>query len=198
MNNWKMLSMLEQRLVDMAFMGLMEFNGLLGQSFERLRMRRVTLSQMMICLPLCRWTYQLLARHDHPLQGVKDLTTEELSRYPSPALPMGAAPLMMVSLQEQGLATQPIPDRDYAPENWEGFARDGQGLSYGAPHQLNYLMERWGLQPLAYQLGMQECLALVGHRDVLDDPAFSGVAQGLIKSLRFTLRPNGSGLEWLY
>lgn len=197
MDSWRLLTLLEQRLLDLAVVGLQEFQGLLETDLARLRYKRMPLGGRLLCIPLCRWELRLLARHDHPLHGRRTLTPDDLSQYPSPALSMGMAPRLMGALQSQGLASHPCGLMEYGEERWEGFAADGIGLSYAAPHQLMSLQARYALQPLEYPLGIQECLGVVGHRDVLGDACFQDGFRPLLQQLRAVLLPLGCGLHWL-
>jgi hypothetical protein len=197
MNSWRMLSMLEQRLIDVSLMGLMEFQGLLGYPLPRLRARRMPLSQNMFCIPMVTFSIKLLARRNHVLQSRNDLTPDDLSDFPSPALPLGMAPTLIGALQKHGLANQVCGLHDYDEATWEGFANDGVGLSYGSPHQLAALESRYGLRPLSYDLGIQECLGLVGHRDVLTDARFPEIFKKSMNSLRRALNGTGAECQWL-
>jgi hypothetical protein len=197
MNTWKLLSLLEQRLVDLALMGLMEFEGMLGHPLSSLRARRMTISPTMLCVPLSLYNLQLLAHLDHPLQGCTDFNADDLSLYPSPALPLGMAPALIGALQSQGLASQSCGLQDYNEQAWEGFAADGVGLSYGAPHRLPSLSSRFKLEPLAYELGIRECIGVVGHRDVLSDSGFSATFTKILPGLRQALSSNATSMQWL-
>jgi hypothetical protein len=197
MNSWRMLSMLEQRLVDIGLMGLMEFQSLLSQPLIRLRSRLLPLSPTMLCVPIGQFSYKLLAHRNHPLQGRRDLNSDELSQYPSPALPLGMAPALMGALQNHGLANQQCGLSDYDEASWEGSARDGLTLSYASPHQVPNLVNRYELQPLNYDLGIHDCIGMVGHRDVLTDPGFHNIFKHCLSSLRVTLNGNGNGIQWL-
>jgi hypothetical protein len=96
MSIWRLLSLLEQRLVDVALMGLMEFEGMLGHPLSRLRARRMPLSSSMLCIPVGAYELQLMAHRQHPLQGNGELDPEQLAQFPSPALPLGMAPVSLV------------------------------------------------------------------------------------------------------
>lgn len=197
MNSWRVLSMLEQRLVDVSIMGVMEFQGLLGHPLQRLRARRMQLSQTMMCLPIGRWELRVMAHHQHPLQGRNDITPEDLAQYPSPALPLGSAPLLMGALQSHGLASQTRGLSDYSEELWEGFAGDGIGLSYAAPNQIRNLGVKYQLRPLDYALGIQEYIGIVGHRDVLSDSSFPVLFKHYMNQLQLVLGPYSSSIHWL-
>jgi len=197
MNAWRLLSLLEQRLVDVALMGLMEFESLLGQPLSRLRARRMPLSQSMLCVPLASFNLQLIAHRLHPLQGVDPIDSELLSQFPSPALPLGMAPALVGALQVHGLASQPCGLHDYAEEGWEGLARDGVALSYAAPHRISSLCSRFDLKRLPYDLGIRECIGVVGHRDVIADPSFPSIFNRCIGEFRIAVGARDSGLQWL-
>lgn len=197
MNTWLLLSMLEQRLIDVALMGLMEFEGMLGQPLSRLRARRMPISPSVLCVPIGAFDLQLLAHCRHPLQGSSGLDPEQLAQYPSPALPLGMAPALMGALQSHGLASQPCGLHDYEEDGWEGVARDGVALSYAAPHRVPSLSARFELKPLSYDLGIRECIGFVGHRDALSDPGFATTFGQCVGALRSSLNGHGTGIQWL-
>lgn len=197
MNSWRLLSLLELRLVDVALMGLMEFQSLLRQPLTRLRSRLMPLSSSMLCVPIGLFDFKLLGHGNHPLHGRRDLKAEDLGQYPSPALPLGMAPVLMEALQNHGLASQQCGLIDYDEACWEGFASNGLALSYGAPHQLPRLANSYQIHPLSYELGIQDCLGLVGHRDVLSDPGFSKFYMQSLSCLRSGLNGSGKGIQWL-
>ncbi len=76
MNSWRLLSLLDQRLVDVSLMGLMEFQGLLRQPLAKLRSRVTPLSSSMLCVPIGLLEFKLLAHRDHPLQGKRNLNVD--------------------------------------------------------------------------------------------------------------------------
>jgi hypothetical protein len=197
MNIWRLLSLLEQRLVDVALMGLMEFEGMLGHPLSRLRARRMPLSASMLCVPVGSYDLQLLAHRQHPLQGNADLDPEQLAQFPSPALPLGMAPTFMGALQTHNLASQPCGLHEYNQDGWEGLAQDGVSLTYGAPHRVSSLCTQYDLRPLSYELGIRECIGLVGHRDVLADAAFPATFTHCVGFLRSAMNSQGSGVQWL-
>ena len=192
-----MLSLLDQRLIDVALMGLMEFETLLGHPLARLRARRMPLSASMLCIPVGSYSLRLMAHREHPLQGSVELTPELLAQFPSPALPLGMAPALMGALQSHGLANQACGLQDYDQDGWEGLASDGVALTYAAPHRVPSLCNQYGLKPLPYELGIRECIGLVGHRDVLADAAFPATFSHCVGSLRTSLNGQGDGLQWL-
>jgi hypothetical protein len=55
------------------------------------------------------------------------------------------------------------------------------------------------IQPLNYALGIQDCLGLVGHRDVLEDPGFANIFKQIVSCLRtgVDVKGNGKGIHWL-
>jgi hypothetical protein len=197
MSSWRMLSLLEQRLVDFSIMGLMEFQSLLNQPLARLLPKLVSLGQNMLCVPIFQFELKLISSSNHPLQGVCDLKHDQLAQYSSPALPLGMAPVLMGALQAQGLATQPCGLIEYDESSWEGFASNGQSLSYSAPHQLAQLSNKYNLELLGYDLGIQECIGIVGHRDVLSDPVFPKLFRQSLSCLKTNSNRLSNGIRWL-
>jgi DNA-binding transcriptional LysR family regulator len=197
MDSWRLLSLLEQRLIDVALMGLLEFQTLLRKPLPHLRARRLALSPSMMCVPLVQFDLRLLAHNSHPLQGRKDLTPDDLARFPSPSLPLGMSPTLMGSLQNHSLASQACGLTEYDEQRWEGFAAHGMGLSYSSPHLLPRLNNRYQLWPLMFDLGIRECIGMVGHRDVLSDPGLPRTFLKSVNSLQAGLNKSGDGLQWL-
>jgi len=197
MNSSRTMSLLEGRLLDVWIGGLLEFSPLLDTPLERLEPRRQPLGHRLLCLPLFRWPLRLLAHQDHELAARSSLNPDDLARHPSPALPLGAAPLLNRALQAHRLANCPYAGTDYDPERWEGVARDGHSLSYGPPQRLAELERRWQLRSLPYDLGINDVAAVVGHRDVLADPAFASALKELLNGLRATALGRCSQIQWL-
>jgi hypothetical protein len=197
MNSWLVLSLLEQRLVDVSVMGLLEFQSLLKQPLTQVRSRLLPLSTNMMCVPICSFDFKLLAHRDHPLQGHHDLEPHKLRQYPSPALPLGMAPALMEALQNHGLASQQCGLLDYDEASWEGFSCNGLGLSYATSFQVTQLVNRYQLHPLNYTLDIRDCIGLVGHRDVLKDPSFSEMYLQAVSCLRAGISVSSSQIKWL-
>jgi DNA-binding transcriptional LysR family regulator len=197
MSTSHLLSLLDGRLLDLWIGGLLECQPLLEAPLELLTARRLQLGQSLQCLPLFRWPLQLLAHRDHPIRQRRHLSPDDLARHPSPALPLGAAPLLNRALQGHGLATCPYAGTDYDPERWEGVARDGHSLAYAPPQRLVELEHRWQLQALPYDLGITDVAAVIGHRDVLGDPAFATAIKDLLAVLRATPLGRCSQIQWL-
>lgn len=197
MNSLRLLSLLEQRLLDIALMGIMEFQHLLNQPLARLRMTRMPLGQAMMCIPICTWDLQLIAHRDHPLQGSHDLDPDVFAHYASPGLSLGSAPILMSSLQSHGLGSLHYPSAQYDESRWEGAASHGHVLSYSAPLQLPRLERLYQLTRLNYDLDISECLAVVAHRDVVLDPLFIETFRRLLKMLTEALSPYKRQITWL-
>lgn len=198
MNSWRMLSLLEQRLLDVAVMGILEFQGMIEQSLTRLRLGRQPIGHSMMCIPLCVYELELLAHAEHPLHDHTDeINPDQLATYPSPAISIGSAPMLMAALQLHGLANQQSGLMRYDERKWEGFAANGIGLSYAAPFLLPTLMKRYQLRPVRYGLGIKDCLALVAHKDVLSDPSFKATFRELYSEIQKNLGNSMSGLRWL-
>lgn len=197
MNSWTVLSLLDQRLIDVAVMGISEFQAQLPDSLPNLSSRRYFIGANIACIPVCCWQLRLIARDDHPLRALASLEDQDLSHFPSPALPIGEAPLLMASLQAHGLATQLCGLREYGEEQWEGFAREASALSYASPLLLPGLETGYGLTPLVYRLPVTECLAVVGHRDLLSDQVFASLFKLIQDDLHQVLAPFPAAIQWL-
>lgn len=197
MNSWSILSLLEQRLIDLAVIGISEFQAHLPEPLSSLKSGKLMIGANLQCIPLCEWRLRLVARHDHPLWLCQASDPQELANYPSPALPMGVAPLMMAAMQSCGLATQLCNLTSYDERQWEGFACETGALAYAHPFLLPGLKKRYGLMPLPIALPFQECLAVVGHRDVFADPAFAAHCNLVYQDIQTVLSPYAAELKWL-
>jgi len=197
MSTSHMLSLLDGRLLDLWIGGLLECQPLLQAPLQLITGRRHMLGQTLQCLPLFCWNLALVAHREHPLAAQSRLTPDDLAAYPSPALPLGAAPLLTNGLQAHGLANAPLWRQDHDVERWEGAARDGRSLSYAAPHRLAELERRFDVVRLPYDLGITEVAAVIGHRDVLGDPAFAAAFKQLVAVLRDSPLGRCSEIQWL-
>jgi hypothetical protein len=197
MNSSRILSLLECRLMDVWIGGLLEYQPLLDVPLERLTAHRHSLGRHLLCLPMFRVPLKLLAHQDHQISSSLPLSSDDLALYPSPAIPIGAAPLFNQALQGHGLATSPYAGTDYDQERWEGVARDGHSLSYGPAHRLPEFERRWKLQALPYDLRITDVVAVVGHRDVLGDPSFATGLKELLVALRATAMGRCSEIQSL-
>jgi DNA-binding transcriptional LysR family regulator len=197
MSTSDLLSLLSGRLLDVWIGGLLECQPLLKVPLSLLTGRSQSLGQTLRCLPLFRWSLVLVAHREHPLTSRTRLTPEDLQACPSPALPIGAAPLLTTALQAQGLANTPYGSSDYELERWEAAARDGRTLSYAPPHRLAELERRFDLVRLPYDLGISDVAAVIGHRDVIGDPAFAGPFKQLSALLRDSHLGRCSEIQWL-
>jgi hypothetical protein len=150
-----------------------------------------------MALPLLRWPLLLIAHRNHPLRSRLQVTPEDLKAFPSPALPMGAAPLLNCRLQSHGLATIPYGPPDYDLRRWEAIASDGYSLGYAPPHRLPLLSKRFQLEPLPFHLNIEETLALVGHRDVIGDPHFSSTCAAIRQCLFESPLGSSDQVTWL-
>jgi hypothetical protein len=195
MGCYELLTLLDLRLVDLVICGLMELQGLLPQPLTELDGKRLSLTATVHALPLCRWELRLMAHHQHPLATRSELQPRDLQAYPSPALPLGAAPHLMQQLSQRGLGNSCSRLELHSLKHWEAAAADGQSLSYAAPHQLQRLNQEFGLLPLPHPLGIHETLALIAQAATLQ------LANPMLELLRASLRQHPQadcdGMEWL-
>lgn len=198
MSTGRMLSILDARLVDVWIGGLLECQPLIPAALGVVQANRLPLGQTLLAVPLVRWPYVVVSHRSHPLQKRSSITAEDLAIYPSPALPVGVAPLFTTALQQHGLATCSYGSGEFDPQRWEGSASDGHTLSVVPHHRLPELEARLGLLPLPYSLGLQEVIAVVGHRDVVADPAFVSSFQILREALRVSPMGRSPAVSWLY
>ena len=191
------LSVLEGRLVDVWVGGLHECQPLISASLEVLQSKSLDLGQSLLALPLLRWEYVLVSHRTHPLQRRTSITPDDIAKYPSPALPLGVAPLFTRALQEHGLASCAYGCNNYSPARWEGVASDCHSLTVVPPYRLPELEKQLGLVPVRYALGIHEVMAVVGHRDAIADPCFVKAFHVLRDALRHSPIGRCSHTSWL-
>ena len=183
MDSWRVLSMLENRLIDYWIGGLLDYASMLEQPLQHLRFERVQVTGAVMAVPLCRFALSLVSHQTHPLKGQKAITADQLALYPSPALDVGMAPSLMGQLQERSLATAPSGLRDHDWSRWQAASADGISLSYSPPHDLARLKAE-GIEELPYDLGITEVGAVLGHRDAIEDGCFHSHLKAMVKLLR--------------
>jgi DNA-binding transcriptional LysR family regulator len=196
MDSWKVLSMLENRLVDYWVGGLFDYASMLDLPLQRLRFERIAVTAAMLAVPLCRFDLRLVSHQNHPLRAQKEITADQVALYPSPALDVGMAPSLMRELQQRNLATAPSGLKDHDWMRWQAAATDGIGLSYSPPHDEARLFEQ-GIAPLNYDLGITEVGALLGHRDAIEDGCFPSHLKAMAEHLRHSEAAAHKGLRWL-
>ena len=123
-----LLTLLDQRLIDVVVCGLMELQGLLPRPLHQLNGQRLRLTAAVHALPLCRWELRLMAHQQHPLLRHGELQTRDLQSYPSPSLSLGTAPQLMQQLSARGLGTSCSRLAQHSLELWEAAAADGHSL----------------------------------------------------------------------
>ena len=193
----KALSLLEGRLVDVWVGGLHECQSLISASLEVLQSKRLALGQSLLALPMLRWEYVLVSHRTHPLQGLTSITADDLAKYQSLILPIGVPPIFTHSLQERGLESNPIGGSNNSPGDWEGITFDSHTLMVVPPHRLPELEKQHGLVPVRYPLGINEVMAVVGHRDVIADACFVKAFHALRDALRQSPIGSCSHTSWL-
>ena len=196
MDSWRVLSMLENRLIDYWIGGLLDYGSLLEQPLQRLRFERVQVTGGVMAVPLCRFDFQLVSHQSHPLKAQKTINSDQLALYPSPALDVGMAPSLMGQLQERSLATAPSGLRDHDWTRWQAAAADGIALSYSPPHDLARLKAD-GIETLPYDLGITDVGALLGHRDAIEDGCFHTHLKAMVELFRNSAAAAHPGLRWL-
>ena len=196
MDSWRVLSMLENRLIDYWIGGLLDYGSLLEQPLQRLRFERVQVTGAVMAVPLCRFDLHLVSHQTHPLKAQKTINADQLALYPSPALDVGMAPSLMGQLQERSLATAPSGLRDHDWTRWQAAAADGIALSYSPPHDLARLKAD-GIETLPYDLGITDVGAVLGHRDAIEDGCFHTHLKAMVELFRNSAAAAHPGLRWL-
>jgi DNA-binding transcriptional LysR family regulator len=196
MDSWRVLSMLENRLIDYWIGGLLDYGSLLEQPLQRLRFERVQVTGAVMAVPLCRFDLQLVSHQAHPLKAQKTITADQVALYPSPALDVGMAPSLMGQLQERSLATAPSGLKDHDWTRWQAAAADGIALSYSPPHDLARLKAD-GIETMPYDLGITDVGAVLGHRDAIEDGCFNTHLKAMVELFRNSAAAAHPGLRWL-
>ena len=196
MDSWRVLSMLENRLIDYWIGGLLDYASMLEQPLQRLRFERVQVTGAVMAVPLCRFDFQLVSHQSHPLKAQKTINADQLALYPSPALDVGMAPSLMGQLQERSLATAPSGLRDHDWTRWQAAAADGIALSYSPPHDLARLKAD-GIETLPYDLGITDVGAVLGHSDAIEDGCFHTHLKAMVELFRNSAAAAHPGLRWL-
>jgi len=197
MDSWRVLNLLENRLIDYWIGGLLDYSSFLEQTLMRLRFERVQVSGAVMAVPLCRFDLQLVSHQTHPLQQEqKRITADQVALYPSPALEVGMAPMLMGKLQERSLATTPSGLKEHSFRSWQAAAADGIALSYSPPHDLARL-KAYGIETLPYDLGITEVGAVLGHREAIEDGCFHTHLKAMAALFRKSEAAGHGGLHWL-
>ena len=196
MDSWRVLNLLENRLIDFWIGGLLDYGSLLEQPLKRLRFERVQVTGSVMAVPLCRFDLQLVSHQTHPLHAQKVVTSDQVALYPSPALDVGMAPMLMGQLHERSLATTPSGLKDHSFRCWQAAAADGIALSYSPPHDLARL-QAYGIETLPYELGITEVGAVLGHRDAIEDGCFHTHLKAMAALFRKSEAAAHGGLHWL-
>lgn len=125
---------------------------------------------------LLHFPVYLTAAPDHPLACERQISSGDLARFPSLALPSGWFPRTEAKLKAQGLWSDPVRIQRYEPESWEGRSADGVTMLYGTSFSD-------ALQPGNVRLDwdMQHCSGdtLVVRRDLVDAPPIAELIEGL-------------------
>ena len=171
MDCWKILSWLENRLIDYWFGDILDYATLLEKPLETLKYERIQISKNLIAVPFCRWRLRAVAHHDHPLRHAKTISKEQLERYPSPSVDVSMAPSLIRQLQSLGLANTPTGLQEHDWEKWQGAASDKRTITYCAPHDEKRLAQEF-IGPIEQDLQITQVGSCIGHRDAMEDPSF--------------------------
>ena len=85
----------------------------------------------------------------------------------------------------------PEPAQPELAGSWSGHLPQGRNRNAGT----DYDPERW--EGVARDLGITDAAAVIGHRDVLGDPAFAPALKDLLAVLRATPLGRCSQIQWL-
>ena len=125
---------------------------------------------------LLHFPVYLTSAPDHPLARERQISSGDLARFPSLALPSGWFPKTEAKLKAQGLWSDTVRIQRYDPASWEGRSADGVTMLYGTSFSDT-------LQPgnvrLDWDMRHSSGDTLVVRRDLIDQPAVAELIEGL-------------------
>lgn len=105
---------------------------------------------------------------DHPLVHTKQLSRDDLLQFPSLALPSHLYPKFSSQMQSKGLWTEAANMRSYDFHQWEARA---MGSLATIPINLLSTNANAQLTPLDFNVGINDCVAVVVRRDMAEQAA---------------------------
>ncbi|QCH14471.1 hypothetical protein CB0101_05640 [Synechococcus sp. CB0101] len=128
-------------------------------------------------LTLCEMPVHCLVGQGHPLLDRSSLSWNDLTAFPSLALPAGAYPKVEQALRKLGLWSSPVRMKRYQRQLWEGKTEQELTIGYGTALSLE--LSGASMQRLPLQLPIQSGEALVVRRDYAVTPQFQQLARTL-------------------
>ena len=192
-----LLGVLEKRLVDVWFTGLLSLASLVKPALQEIRPGPLDLRSGLQAIPLFRTTLCVVARDDHPLIGRSSLSPDDLALYPCSSELLHAAQDLLPQLQGHGAVPQVPSAQGADPQGWLACSRDGRSLACAPAHLLPELQRRHRLQQVSYALNSHDVGALIAHRDLLFDQAFPELFRRFLEGLRQAPALSHPSLIWL-
>ena len=118
---------------------------------------------------------------DHPLSGIGELTVGDLQQFPSLSVATHHYPNFAKQMQAKGAWNTPQTMQHYSYERWEAQALHNL---YTLPiNTLSNPLANSGLQPLDFNLSINDCIALVMRRDISELPEVQRLREHLQQQL---------------
>ena len=142
-------------------------------------------------IDLCSTPVYLVANKNHPLAGKKQLTIEDLEKFPSLSIPGKIFPKTEKILKRHQLWSNPARMQRYKPSAWQGQTEDQVTLCYGTCLALEVMPE---LTILDYDLELVSGESLVVRRDLLSQPMIKELLAILKKRVQQKAKQHGQRL----
>jgi hypothetical protein len=192
----KVLSTLQGRLFDLWFGGLLECQPLVSVPQKISRGNCLAVGKTLLAVPINSWEYTLVSHRSHPLQRLTSISPDDLAQYSLPALPFDVASQLNHPFDKHSFANCSYGDSFFNSRHWEEIATDRQSLAVVPPYRLPELESRLGLLPVRYSLGIQQTMALVGHRDVITESCFVKTLEILSEIIYKSAMGHCSEVRW--
>ena len=145
-------------------------------------------------IDLCNTPVYLVANKNHPLAGKKQLTIEDLEKFPSLSIPGKIFPKTEKILKRHQLWSNPARMQRYKPSAWQGQTEDQVTLCYGTCLALEVMPE---LTILDYDLELVSGESLLVRRDLLSQPMIKELLAILKKRVQQKAKHHGHRLTAL-
>jgi hypothetical protein len=132
-------------------------------------------------LPLSEMPVHCVVGANHPLLERPSLRFEDLSPFPSLALPSGAYPKVEAALKQVGLWSSPVRMDRYDRRRWEGLSEEQLTIGYATAMSLE--ISGGGLHRLPLDLPIRSGDALIVKRAFASSPSIAALRQTLLERL---------------
>jgi DNA-binding transcriptional LysR family regulator len=125
---------------------------------------------------LAQMPVEIACATDHPLVHSKQLSRDDLLQFPSLALPSHLYPNFSIQMRSKGLWTETSMMRSYAFGQWEARA---MGSLTTIPTNVLSTHANAKLTCLDFDIGINDCFALVARRDMAEQAAVQALLETL-------------------